>query len=99
MKLNIKLQNACPYCGKTAMSFFKKMLVGPGSDTKCGNCGKRIGINSYAMYIGVLFLLFFFIVMQETTSNAVQVISFVLLSLIYGTMLNIFFPLIKKDIY
>jgi endogenous inhibitor of DNA gyrase (YacG/DUF329 family) len=99
MKLDLTMKNACPYCGKTAIPFYKKMIAGPSSDINCMNCGKRVGVNSAAIYMGFLFLFIFALVLRSGVSYMTQVISFVVLAFVYGGVLNFFFPMIKKDIY
>lgn len=36
--------NDCPHCGKPAIGFFSKMVLGPALTRKCRSCGKSISV-------------------------------------------------------
>ena len=49
----------CPYCGKPAVSTWRKLCLGPVTTAKCEACGERISVS----YLSVLFLVPFFAAM------------------------------------
>src|SRR6185312_999584 len=36
--------NSCPYCGKRAVSFGRKLVLAPGRSFQCNQCGRQIGL-------------------------------------------------------
>jgi hypothetical protein len=41
--------NDCPHCGKPALSFWRKSVLGPARSTPCQSCGKRISVSWNAL--------------------------------------------------
>jgi hypothetical protein len=46
--------NTCPHCGHPALSFWRKMFLGPARDVYCVNCRNRIGVNAVRAYLSFL---------------------------------------------
>ena len=43
--------NDCPHCGKPAVTFVTKSMLGPARSTTCVACGERISVGWSAMWI------------------------------------------------
>ncbi len=45
----------CPLCGQQAISFARKMRLGPAIAAKCRSCGKKAGVPWHAMVVIIPF--------------------------------------------
>ena len=43
----------CPYCNRTAMSFFRKSALGPGRVVNCQSCGKKISAHWSGVFAAI----------------------------------------------
>ncbi len=50
----------CPHCGEQAISFARKMCLGPAISAKCKECGKKIGVPFKSMLGVIPFLIAYF---------------------------------------
>ena len=45
----------CPYCGKPALSLWRKLYAGPAIPLPCRNCGRSVGVSWSSMIAYVPF--------------------------------------------
>jgi hypothetical protein len=43
------LKLTCPYCGQPAMSWVRKLALGPAVSVLCKSCGKKVSVHYSAM--------------------------------------------------
>ena len=67
---NERIMNKCPHCGKQAMSFWKKCLLGPARSTNCQACGNMVGVPWSYSSIAFLPLILVFILTTSIESSS-----------------------------
>lgn len=51
----------CPHCGRSTISWLRKMFLGPALPATCSSCNKKVGVPYTAMLAGIpLFVCFIF---------------------------------------
>jgi DNA-directed RNA polymerase subunit RPC12/RpoP len=86
----------CPHCGKTAMGFAKKQLLGPGRSVACRSCGKRVSVPMWSLAVYVPIVL---AVILPSQLGAAGVTWFVILAIavaVVGFIQHAFIPLVPK---
>jgi hypothetical protein len=46
--------NTCPHCGRPAMSFWKKMVLGPTRKVSCAQCRNLVGVAKGKAYLSLV---------------------------------------------
>jgi len=45
--------NKCPYCGKSGIALWKKILIGPNTMIKCTQCGKTVTVSASSTWANI----------------------------------------------
>ncbi len=86
----------CPYCGRAAMSLFRKSALGPGRVVGCQSCGKKVAAHGVAVFAAIPAFLGGFILMKSESLplGIAAVVGGILLMAMLHTYLV---PLVRAD--
>jgi len=87
----------CPYCGRAAMSLWRKSALGPGRAVNCQSCGKRVAAHWTAVFAAIpAFAGGFFLMKSESLPLGIAaVVGGVLLM---GVLHTYLVPLVRSDV-
>ncbi len=88
---------ACPHCGKSGISFIRKMFLGPAIPATCNVCGKKIGVPWLRSLLAVVPI---FVICNFLTSiyqdTAIKIIVWSLGGVVVLTLYSKWVPLEKR---
>ena len=57
----------CPYCGKSAMSRWRKAALGPGRVVGCESCGRKVAVHWIAIFAAIPAFLGGYVLMKSAS--------------------------------
>ena len=67
VSLGVPIMVKCPYCGKTAMSRWRKSALGPGRAVACQSCGRKVAVHWIAIFAAIPAFLGGFVLMKSAS--------------------------------
>lgn len=86
----------CPYCGKPAMSPWRKSALGPGRAVNCQTCGRKVAVHWIAVFAAIPAFLGG-LALMKTTSLSLGLAAVVAGILAMGLLHTFLVPLVRSE--
>jgi hypothetical protein len=86
----------CPYCGRPAMTLWRKSALGPGRAVNCQSCGKTVSAHWIAVFAAIPAFLGG-LAMMKSESLVLGLAAVVGGVLVMGVLHTFLVPLVRSD--